>query len=69
MDLREVGYDDRDWINLAQNRDRWRAYIMSRSKSGVKRPSIDPAALKKAVETVLAPPGNKISIREACSSL
>ncbi|KAJ4435027.1 hypothetical protein ANN_23600 [Periplaneta americana] len=27
MDLREVGYDDRDWINLAQDRDRWRAYI------------------------------------------
>ncbi|KAJ4437004.1 hypothetical protein ANN_17136 [Periplaneta americana] len=27
MDLREVGYDDRLWINLAQNRDRWRAYI------------------------------------------
>ncbi|KAJ4435849.1 hypothetical protein ANN_18468 [Periplaneta americana] len=25
MDLREVGYDDRDWINLAQDRDRWRA--------------------------------------------
>ncbi|KAJ4425576.1 hypothetical protein ANN_27771 [Periplaneta americana] len=23
MDLREVGYDDRDWINL----DRWRAYV------------------------------------------
>ncbi|KAJ4445192.1 hypothetical protein ANN_06993 [Periplaneta americana] len=28
MDLREVGYDDRDWINLAQNRDRWRAYVV-----------------------------------------
>ncbi|KAJ4444137.1 hypothetical protein ANN_05926 [Periplaneta americana] len=27
MDLREVGYDDRDWINLAQYRDRWRAYV------------------------------------------
>ncbi|KAJ4451377.1 hypothetical protein ANN_02839 [Periplaneta americana] len=27
MDLREVGYDDRDWINLAQNRYRWRAYF------------------------------------------
>ncbi|KAJ4439508.1 hypothetical protein ANN_07632 [Periplaneta americana] len=27
MDLREVGYDDRDWINLAQNRNRWRAYV------------------------------------------
>ncbi|KAJ4426587.1 hypothetical protein ANN_26385 [Periplaneta americana] len=28
MDLREVGYDDRDWINLAQDRDRWRAYLV-----------------------------------------
>ncbi|KAJ4428817.1 hypothetical protein ANN_25810 [Periplaneta americana] len=27
MDLREVRYDDRDWINLAQDRDRWRAYV------------------------------------------
>ncbi|KAJ4439177.1 hypothetical protein ANN_15136 [Periplaneta americana] len=27
MDLREVGYDGRDWINLAQDRDRWRAYV------------------------------------------
>ncbi|KAJ4438672.1 hypothetical protein ANN_14619 [Periplaneta americana] len=27
MDLREVGYDDREWINLAQNRDQWRAYV------------------------------------------
>ncbi|KAJ4444087.1 hypothetical protein ANN_05876 [Periplaneta americana] len=27
MDLREVGYDDRDWINPAQDRDKWRAYV------------------------------------------
>ncbi|KAJ4450794.1 hypothetical protein ANN_02224 [Periplaneta americana] len=27
MDLREVGYDDRDWINLARDRDQWRAYV------------------------------------------
>ncbi|KAJ4449269.1 hypothetical protein ANN_00667 [Periplaneta americana] len=27
MDLREVEYDDRDWINLAQHRDRWQAYV------------------------------------------
>ncbi|KAJ4440002.1 hypothetical protein ANN_08133 [Periplaneta americana] len=27
MDLREVGYDDRDWINLVQDRDQWRAYV------------------------------------------
>ncbi|KAJ4447033.1 hypothetical protein ANN_09021 [Periplaneta americana] len=26
MDLREVGFDDRDWINLAQDKDQWRAY-------------------------------------------
>ncbi|KAJ4429380.1 hypothetical protein ANN_21537 [Periplaneta americana] len=27
MDLREVGYDDRDRIGLAQDRDQWRAYV------------------------------------------
>ncbi|KAJ4429767.1 hypothetical protein ANN_21971 [Periplaneta americana] len=27
MDLREMGYDDRDWINFAQDRDQWRAYV------------------------------------------
>ncbi|KAJ4442285.1 hypothetical protein ANN_12153 [Periplaneta americana] len=27
MDLREVGYDGRDWIGLAQDRDQWRAYV------------------------------------------
>ncbi|KAJ4434824.1 hypothetical protein ANN_23395 [Periplaneta americana] len=27
MDLREVGYNDRQWINLAQDRDRCRAYV------------------------------------------
>ncbi|KAJ4434105.1 hypothetical protein ANN_16425 [Periplaneta americana] len=27
MNLREVGYDGRDWINLAYDRDQWRAYV------------------------------------------
>ncbi|KAJ4431153.1 hypothetical protein ANN_19748 [Periplaneta americana] len=27
MDLKEVGNDDRDWINLAQDRDQWRVYV------------------------------------------
>jgi hypothetical protein len=27
MDLREVGWDGRDWIDRAQDRDRWRAYV------------------------------------------
>jgi hypothetical protein len=27
MDPREVGWEGRDWIDLAQDRDRWRAYV------------------------------------------
>jgi hypothetical protein len=27
MDLREMGWDGMDWIDLAQNRDRWRALV------------------------------------------
>jgi hypothetical protein len=29
MDLREVGWDGVDWIDLAQDRDRWRAYVIA----------------------------------------
>jgi hypothetical protein len=27
MDLREIGWDVMYWIDLAQNRDRWRAHV------------------------------------------
>jgi hypothetical protein len=27
MDLHEVGYRDMEWIELAQERDRWRALV------------------------------------------
>jgi hypothetical protein len=27
MDLRDIGLDGMDWIDLAQNRDRWRALV------------------------------------------
>jgi hypothetical protein len=27
MDLRERGWDSMDWIDLAQNRDQWRALV------------------------------------------
>jgi hypothetical protein len=27
MDLREIGWDGMDWIDLAQDRDRWRAFM------------------------------------------
>jgi hypothetical protein len=27
MGLREIGWDGMDWINLAQNRDQWRALV------------------------------------------
>jgi hypothetical protein len=27
MDLREIGWDGGDWIDLAQHRDQWRALV------------------------------------------
>jgi hypothetical protein len=27
MDLREIGLDGMDWIDLAQDRDQWRTYV------------------------------------------
>jgi hypothetical protein len=27
MDLREIGCDDMDWMDLAQDRDQWRALV------------------------------------------
>jgi hypothetical protein len=27
MDLREIGWDGLDWIDLAQDRDQWRALV------------------------------------------
>jgi hypothetical protein len=27
MDLREIGWDDMDWIGLVQDRDQWRAVV------------------------------------------
>jgi hypothetical protein len=27
MNLQEAGYEGMDWIELAQNRDRWRALV------------------------------------------
>jgi hypothetical protein len=27
MDLREIGWDGMDWIELAQDRDQWRALL------------------------------------------
>jgi hypothetical protein len=27
IDLRDIGWDGRDWIDLAQDRDQWRALV------------------------------------------
>jgi hypothetical protein len=27
MDLREIGWEGMDWIDLAQNKDQWRALV------------------------------------------
>ena len=29
MDLREVGCDPREWIDFAEDRDQWRAYVLA----------------------------------------
>jgi hypothetical protein len=29
MDLREIGWDGIDWIELAQDRDQWRAVVVT----------------------------------------
>jgi hypothetical protein len=36
MDLVEVGRGDVDWIGLAQDRDRWRAFVNSISNLSIK---------------------------------
>jgi hypothetical protein len=33
-DLREVGWDGMDWVDLAQYRDRWRALVKAAMNSG-----------------------------------
>jgi hypothetical protein len=35
MDLGEIGWDGRDWIELAQDRDQWRALVNTVMKLGV----------------------------------
>jgi hypothetical protein len=34
MDLRETGWDDVDWIDIAQDRDQWRALVHDIEPSG-----------------------------------
>jgi hypothetical protein len=34
MDLREVGWGDVDWIGLAKDRNRWRAFVNFIEHSG-----------------------------------
>jgi hypothetical protein len=29
MDLREIGWDGMDWLDLARNRDQWRALVIT----------------------------------------
>ncbi|KAJ4450892.1 hypothetical protein ANN_02325 [Periplaneta americana] len=52
-DLREVGYDDRDWINLEQDRDRWRAYV--RAAMNLRRIHVEKAFLVGVIDERLKP--------------
>jgi hypothetical protein len=33
IDIREVGWGDMDWIDMAQIRDQWRALVNTRNES------------------------------------
>jgi hypothetical protein len=35
MDLREIGWDGMDWMNLAQDRDQWRVFVNTVMNLGV----------------------------------
>jgi hypothetical protein len=35
IDLREIGWDDMDWVDLAQDRDQWRALVNTVMNLGV----------------------------------
>jgi hypothetical protein len=35
IDLREIGWDGIDWIDVAQDRDQWRALVNTVTKLGV----------------------------------
>jgi hypothetical protein len=37
MDLREIGWDGVDWIDLAQDRDQWRALVNTVTNGGFSR--------------------------------
>jgi hypothetical protein len=37
MDLREIGWGDVNWMNLAQDRDQWRALVSTIIKLGVSK--------------------------------
>jgi hypothetical protein len=34
MDLRQIGWDDMEWIAVAQDRDQWRALVNTRINLG-----------------------------------
>ncbi|KAJ4449882.1 hypothetical protein ANN_01288 [Periplaneta americana] len=73
MDLREVGYDDGDWIGLAQDRDRWRAYVgaaMNLRLLKLYRDNVPDRTARRSVENYLASgniqrkPGSGISMTQ-----
>jgi hypothetical protein len=35
MDLRKIGWDDVDWIDMAQDRDQWRAAQLAAPQEGL----------------------------------
>ncbi|KAJ4433706.1 hypothetical protein ANN_16017 [Periplaneta americana] len=62
MDLREVGYDGRDWINLAQDRDQWRTYL--RAAMNLRVPCDNAGEMSPGSNTESYPAFAHIGLRE-----
>ncbi|KAJ4427596.1 hypothetical protein ANN_25244 [Periplaneta americana] len=63
MDLREVGYDDRDWIHLSQDRDLWRAYVRAAMNLRVPK-SYNACEMSPGSSTESYPAFARIGLRE-----
>ncbi|KAJ4427975.1 hypothetical protein ANN_23988 [Periplaneta americana] len=71
MDLREVGYDDRDWINLARDRDQWRAYVQDGNEppGSLKAIAIIDLTVFREVHRVDRPPGHGKGFQPPCRNV
>ncbi|KAJ4432599.1 hypothetical protein ANN_21222 [Periplaneta americana] len=68
-DLREVEYDGRDWINLAQDRNRWRTYVRAAMNLRVLKSHNDNIYFSQDVRTQLFGEEKNSPVPDSATSL